>query len=139
VAAWATARPCFTDVPILALEGEVGPAAVIALQRRIARALDGGHRRIVLDLGATTILGGPTLGLLCGTLRFVNRCGATLAIAGSPARVQRAIDLCDLDRVEFHPTVHTALAAEATPTSLLTESNHHRRASATTKGRGQHA
>ena len=109
-------RPHVTG-PIVTLEGEIGPGAVIALQRRMVRALDGGHRRIVLDLGAATAPGGQTLSLLCSTLRFVDRCGATLAVAAAPARLRRAIDLCELDGVAFHPTVHAALTAATTSPS----------------------
>lgn len=106
--------PHVTDTPIITLEGEIGPAAIIALQRRIVRAVDAGHHRIVVDLSAVSGLGGQTLSLFCGVLRFVNRCGATLAIVGGSADVPRAIDLCELDGVEFHPTAHAALTARTT-------------------------
>jgi len=131
--------PQVTDASIIALEGEIGPAAVIALQRRIIRALDSRHPRIVVDVTGATGPGGATLQLFCGALRFVSRCGATLALAGCPAEMRRAIDLCGLRGVEFHPTVHAALTAGTTSRALRTDTVHTRRTSATTKGLRQHA
>jgi anti-anti-sigma regulatory factor len=125
--------PHVTDDRIITLEGEIGPGEVIALQRRIVRALDRGcgrgRGRIVVDLGAVTGVGGPTIGVLCGALRFVSRCGATLAIAGGPPGVRRGIELCEIDGVELCPSVNAA----------LTDTHHNRRASVTTKGTRQHA
>jgi len=63
-------------------KGEIDPGAVIALRRRIVEALDAGQRRVVVDLSAVTVLGGATIDLLCGALRWLTGRGATLAIAG---------------------------------------------------------
>jgi anti-anti-sigma regulatory factor len=103
--------PHLTGAVVIPLEGEVGPAAVIALQRRVARALAGGQRRVIVDLGAVSGLGGQTLSLFCGVLRYLSRRGATLAIAGGPAGVRRLAARCDLGGVELHPTIDAALGA----------------------------
>jgi len=78
---------------------------VIALQRRVVEALDAGQRRVVVDLSAVTVLGGATVGLLCGALRWLTRRGATLAIASGPPRVHRVLELCAIDGVELHQNV----------------------------------
>ena len=121
--------PQVSDAAIITVEGDIGPAAVIALQRRIVRALDTRHPRIVVDLAGTTGTAGATLSLFCAALRFVERCGATLALAACPPEVRRAVDRSELPDVEFHPSVHAAL------TNIV----HNRRASAMTKGPHQHA
>ena len=105
-----------SDCPSIVLEGEIDPGAVIALQRRIVEALNVGQRRVVVDLSAVTVLGGATVDLLCGALRWLTRRGATLAIAGGPPRVHRVLELCAIDGVALHQSVSAARpAALATP------------------------
>ena len=118
------ASPCVTEIPSIVLEGEIDPGAVIVLQRRVVEALDAGQRRVVVDLSAVTVLGGATVGLLCGALRWLTRRGATLAIVGGPPRVHRVLELCAIDGVELHQSVSAARpAALATPLLNLSTSN----------------
>lgn len=105
------ALPCVTEIPSIVLEGKIDPGAVIALQRRIVEALDAGQRRVVVDLSAVTVLGGATIDLLCGALRWLTRRGATLAIVGGPPRVHRVLELCSIDGVELHQSVSAARPA----------------------------
>jgi len=98
-------------VYVTALGGAIDPWMVIALHRRITGALDAGADRVVLDLTAVTVLAGQTVGLLCGVLRRLARRGARLAVAGGPAHVQRALELCAIDRLERYPTGDAALIA----------------------------
>lgn len=99
-----------TGAPIIAV-GEIAPATVAALQRRIARALDDGHTRIVVDLGNVTVLGTQTTCQFCAALRRVDRRGAMLAIADAHPRLERVLELCELDGVELYPSVGAALSA----------------------------
>jgi anti-anti-sigma factor len=108
--------PRVTEIPSIVLEGEIDPGAVIALQRRIVEAINAGQRRVVVDLSAVTVLGGATIDLLCGALRWLARRGATVAIVGGPPRVHRVLELCAIDGVELHQSVSAARpAASATP------------------------
>ena len=78
--------PWVTEIPSIVLEGEIDPGMVIALQRRIVEAINAGQRRVVVDLSAVTVLlGGATIDLLCGALRWLTCRGATLAIVGGAA------------------------------------------------------
>ena len=95
---------------VIALAGEIEPGMVIALHRRIDRALDAGASCVVLDLGAVTVLGGQTVSVLCGALRRLARRGATISIAGSP-HVQRVLERCAIDRLEHYTTGEAALMA----------------------------
>jgi anti-anti-sigma factor len=96
---------------VIALAGEIDPGMVIALHRRIDRTLDAGASRVVLDLGAVTVLGGQTVSMLCGALRRLTRRGATISIAGSPPHVQRVLERCAIDRLEQYTTGEAALMA----------------------------
>jgi anti-sigma B factor antagonist len=98
-------------VYVTALGGAIDPWMVIALQRRVTSALDAGADRVVLDLTAVTVLGGQTVGVLCAVLRRLARRGARLAVAGGPPHVQRALQLCAIDRLERYPTGDAALMA----------------------------
>jgi anti-anti-sigma factor len=98
-------------VYVTALGGAIDPWMVIALHRRITGALDAGADCIVLDLTAVTVLRGQTVGVLRGVLRRLARRGARLAVAGGPPHVQRALELCAIDRLERYPTADAALIA----------------------------
>jgi anti-anti-sigma factor len=104
------ASPRVTEIPSIVLEGEIDPGMVIALQRRIVEAINAGQRRVVVDLSAVTVLlGGATIDLLCGALRWLTRRGATLAIVGSPPRVHRVLDMAAIDGVKLHRSESAAL------------------------------
>lgn len=100
--------PLVTEIPTVALEGEIDPAAVVALQRRIGVALRARPRRIVVDMSAVSVLGAQTMSLFCAALRGMERRGATIALAGAPTPVRRVIELCAIDGLELHPTVAAA-------------------------------
>ena len=102
--------PEVSEVWVIALEGEVDPGMVIALQRKINRALDSGSGGVVIDLGAVSGVGAQTLSLFCGALRRL-RGGAVLAIVGADPRVRRVLELCAIDRLALYPTMNAALAS----------------------------
>ena len=102
--------PEVSEVWVIALEGEVDPGMVIALQRKINRALDSGSGGVVIDLGAVSGVGAQTLSLFCGALRRLKG-GAGLAIVGADPRVRRVLELCAIDRLALYPTISDALAA----------------------------
>jgi len=107
-------RPEVSEVWVIALEGEVDPGMVIALQRKINRALDSGRGRVVIDLGGVSGVGAQTLSLFCGALRRLNR-GAVLAIVGADPRVRRVLEVCAIDGLAVYPTIDAALAAGDDP------------------------
>lgn len=92
-----------SDSRVLALAGHVDPAAVCALEQRIAGALGDGQSRLAVDLSAVAVLGASVVGLLCGALRRQTRRGASVAILGAPAHLRRIIELCAIDGVDFDP------------------------------------
>lgn len=103
--------PCVTPVHRIVVEGEIDAAAVISVQRRIGDVLDAGHDRVVVDLGAVTVLGGQTLSVFCRALRRVNRRGTRLTIVGAKPVVRRVLERCAIDGVELYATLGAAVAA----------------------------
>jgi anti-anti-sigma regulatory factor len=102
--------PRVTEVSTVVLEGEIDPAAVLALQRRLGAALHAGQRRIVVDLGAVTVLGAQTVSRFCAMLRRLTGGGATVAIVGAPVLVRRVLELWAIDGLELYPSVSAALS-----------------------------
>jgi anti-anti-sigma regulatory factor len=92
------------DTRVIALEGRVDPEEICMLERRIAGALADGHRRIVVDLTAVTLLVLPALSPFCRVLRHATRDGATVAIVGGHPHVRRTIELRAIWGVELRPT-----------------------------------
>jgi anti-anti-sigma regulatory factor len=98
------------DAQVVTVEGGVDPGAVVPLWRRIAEATDGGHRRVILDLGAATLIDTATVGL-SGALSRLNRAGTALAIVGIPSHMRRVLDVFDVRGVEHYPDLDSALSA----------------------------
>lgn len=104
------ATPSVTEVWTVAVEGEIDPPAVTALQRRLDFAVDAGGA-VVVDLGAVTVMGEPTIGLLCAALRRLSGRGGRLALAGAEPMVKRALERRAIGDVVLHSTTSAAVAA----------------------------
>jgi anti-anti-sigma factor len=96
--------PRAAEIATVVLEGEIGPAVVVALQRQVDAAFDAGQRRIVVDLRAVTVLDAQTVSMFCAALRRLKRSGATLAIVGVPSPVGRVLELCAIAGLELQPS-----------------------------------
>ena len=107
----ATAVADVGTVYVTALGGAIDPWMLIALHRRITDALDAGDDRVVLDLSAVTVLGGVTVGVLCGVLRRLAGQGATIAVAGGTPHVQAVLGRCAIDGLEQYPAGEVAFMA----------------------------
>jgi anti-anti-sigma regulatory factor len=87
---------------VIALEGRVDPAAIDALDRRIAGAVADGHERIVVDLSAISLLVLPALGPFCDALRHATRDGATVTVVGGHPHIRRTLELRAIHGVRLH-------------------------------------
>lgn len=96
--------PDVREEPPIALAGRVDRAMVIDLQCRITAALDAGQADIVIDLGAVTAIGTPTLSVLCVALRRIDRRGATISILDAHTIVRRALASCEIEGLGFYAT-----------------------------------
>jgi anti-anti-sigma regulatory factor len=95
---------------VIALEGELDPGMMIALQPKINGALNGRRGRVVIDLGPVTDVGAQTLSLFGSALRRLNRSTA-LAIVGANPGVPSVLERCAIDGFALYLTVNATLAA----------------------------
>jgi anti-anti-sigma factor len=103
--------PSVSEIPIVAVEDELDPHTIDALQRRLTRALGVGRGFVVVDLRAVRAADAEASNLLCGALRRVERHDARLALAGAPPAACRVLERSEIDGVELYPTLGTAVAA----------------------------
>jgi anti-anti-sigma factor len=114
VLAYHTAGP----TPVYAVDGLViDSGTVTELQRRIDQALSDGRRLIVIDLLGAGVMSASVLSMLCAALRQACSGGPRLAIVGADPRVAGIFELCEIDGLELHPTINTALASSMTQPS----------------------
>ena len=95
---------------VLAPSGPLHSAGFLALERRIAEALEGGCRHLVLDLHEVSRIEPDALGFLWATLRNVRRQGATLVAAGARPSVRPALEVLDSGGLSICESVSAALA-----------------------------
>ena len=103
------------DVRVVSAEGELDPAAVIALQRQMTEAVRAGHRRIVIDLTGVTVVGVRASLMLGGALRGVGSRTAAAALVASPEPLRRVLELCAVEALEFHPDLDSAMRVLTAP------------------------
>lgn len=111
LATGSSAPPHATASGRIALDGDIDPRAVVALQHQITGTLDAGHRRVVVDLGAATVLDASTLSLLRAALQCLElgRRGATVEVVGAFDDLRRVVGLCAIDGVELQLRVPLTL------------------------------
>lgn len=59
--------------------------------------IDGGHHRIIMDLGGVTFLGAAGLGAMVATLTRLHRVDGSLVLRSVPPRVARVLQIAGLD------------------------------------------
>ena len=105
-------QPQPSAAAVLPLEDPVTPATVQTLARRLDAVLDDGTRVVVIDLLAVAPIDNPTLARLIGAVhRTLRHPPATIAIASTDPRTRWVVELCQLDKVEVHPTIPAALSS----------------------------
>jgi anti-sigma B factor antagonist len=92
--------------------------AVTEVERTIKLQIDGGSRKLVLDLSKVEYLDSSGLGVLAVSARAMGKAGGSIITAGAHGRVEHVLLLTNLNRIiGMYPDVATACAALAdTPT-----------------------
>ncbi len=101
------------SVTVLSLTGAVmgGPDAA-ALNDRLHGLVDGGKRKVVLDLSGVSYLNSSGLGILIGGLTTMRNNGGDLRLAAANERVDQLLTVTRLSQVfGAHPTVDAAVAS----------------------------
>jgi anti-anti-sigma factor len=99
------------EVAVVRLAGQLDLFAAADVKQRLVAAVDGGHRRLVLDLAEVSFVDSSGLGTLIGALKAARQAGGDLRIARPAEQARVVLELTTLDRV-LHPyaTVEEALA-----------------------------
>lgn len=104
------------DVTVLSPRGKITIGdGDVALRRAVSDALDGGTRKLVLDLGGVTSMDSSGLGELVSSYTTASNRGARLVLANVPARVADILTITQLISVfEVYSSVDQAIAGLGT-------------------------
>jgi anti-anti-sigma factor len=94
---------------IVQLNGHLDMASAPDVKRHMAKAVEKGQNRIVVDLGATPTIDSSGLAALVSTLKTCRQAGGDLHLASASSQAQYVIQLAGLDRV--FPTFESVEAA----------------------------
>lgn len=96
------------DPTIIVASGHLDSVGFLALNRRMADALEKGRRNLVLDLKEVDGIEPDALGFLWATLRGIRRTGATLAVAGARPSLLPALKALDTGGLSILPAALSA-------------------------------
>jgi anti-sigma B factor antagonist len=83
----------------VAVGGEIDLATAPDLKGALGDAIDGGARRVLVDLSEATFIDSTTLGVLMGAVKRLRPLGGELAIACLDANIRKIFELTLLDRI----------------------------------------
>lgn len=87
------------DAYVVAVAGQADLHTAPELRTAIGSAIDGGARRLVIDLTDATFIDSMTLGVLLGALRRLTPLAGQLAIVCPDQHLRRVFEITSLDRV----------------------------------------
>ena len=101
------------DHALVTATGEIDAATAHSLQEAVLTALDGGHRRVLLDFTHVTFIDSTGLGVLVTSHRRAQSLGARFAVVHPTSHTRKLIRVLGLDQVlSVYDTADEALAAE---------------------------
>lgn len=102
------------DTGVVTVSGEVDMYTAPQLKECLLELIDGGAKRIVVDLSAVTFIDSTALGVLIGGVRRLHGASGAMALVVTSRPVERVLSITGLDRVfSIHATLDEALAALA--------------------------
>jgi anti-sigma B factor antagonist len=94
-----------TDVPVVALTGEIDLAVAPSLQKRLNLLLSRGSTTIVVDLLGATFLDSIALGVLVSTMDECRKAGGDLHLVVTEPRILKVLKITGLaDTFTIHST-----------------------------------
>ncbi len=88
-----------TDSYVLSLSGELDIGTSDRFEQELDSLLDGGARRLVVDLLGITFLGSTGLGLLTRAAKRTRAIGGECVVVSDDPRVIRVFEITGLDRI----------------------------------------
>ena len=86
-----------SDTHVIEVEGQVDLYSAPELKECAAKVIDGGARRVVVDLSRVTFMDSTGLGVLIGMLKRLRAARGTLALVITSYDVERLLELTGLD------------------------------------------
>ena len=81
-----------------------------ALKQALLETIEGGARRVLVDLSHATFIDSTTLGVLMGAVKRLRPAGGELAIACNDPNIRKIFEITLLDRIfEIYPTPDEAI------------------------------
>jgi anti-sigma B factor antagonist len=107
-------EPSRTSVAIVRLEGRLDLVSAGPAKQSMVEAIEGGQRRLVLDMAHVDFVDSSGLGAIVGVLKAARQAGGDLRIAGATSQLLSILELTMLDRVlRPYVTVEEALTGYA--------------------------
>jgi anti-sigma B factor antagonist len=102
-----------TDVPVVALTGEIDLAVAPSLQKRLDLLLSRGSSTIVIDLLGATFLDSIALGVLVTTMDECRKAGGDLHLVVTEPRILKVLKITGLaDTFPIHSTRQESSAVQ---------------------------
>jgi anti-sigma B factor antagonist len=96
---------------VIELGGEVDLYTAPEFKERLVQLIEGGKKRIVVDLSQATFIDSTTLGVLVGGVKRLRPAGGSLAIVCTDQNITKIFEITGLDRVfPIHDSREDALA-----------------------------
>jgi len=88
-----------SDAAVLSLAGEVDVANAAQVRDSALMLVDGGAKKLVIDLNSTDYMDSTGLGTLVGLLKRTKELGGDVVIAAAQPRVKRLFEITGLTQV----------------------------------------
>ncbi len=106
------------DVTVMDFSGRLStPGIMVAeVERTIRRTIEGGVRKLVLDLGRVDFIDSSGIGVLAVCSGMMKQAGGRMAVTRAAGIVKQALEAVSLDRViGIYPDLASACAAMSEP------------------------
>jgi anti-sigma B factor antagonist len=101
---------------VIELGGEVDLYTAPEFKERMVELIEGGKKRIVVDLSDATFIDSTTLGVLVGGVKRLRPAGGSLALVCTDQNITKIFEITGLDRVfPIHASRDDALSAVGNP------------------------
>jgi anti-sigma B factor antagonist len=99
------------DTQVVRAHGELDLYVAPEFKRRLAKTIEAGKTRIVVDLTDAAFMDSTALGVLIGALKRLRVRGGALAVASEQPTILRILELTGMDQVlDLYATAGEALA-----------------------------
>ena len=104
------------ETHVIELGGEIDLYTAPEFKERMVQLIDGGKKRIVVDLSSATFIDSTTLGVLVGGVKRLRPAGGALALVCTDQNITKIFEITGLDRVfSIHDTRNEALESLESP------------------------